>query len=143
MNNENNGMQKRMLIMTLIVFVFFIAYEFLVLKPKQEAREAAAKIELKKEQNAAPQVNQNGNLAPNNMSSDLGALSTKNISTSSIVSTITTLHNIIEIDSLGRIAQVTLRDKQYHDEDGNAIKLFENNQLRPLEVRFTNREINN
>jgi len=143
MNNENNGMQKRMLIMTLIVFVFFIAYEFLVLKPKQEAREAAANVELKKQQNAAPQVNQNGTLAPSNMSSDLGALSSKNIASSNIVSTITTLHNIIEIDSLGRIAQVTLRDAQYHDEDGKAIKLFENNQLRPLEVRFTNREINN
>ena len=35
--NQNNGMQKRMLIMTLVVFVFFIAYEFLVLKPQQEA----------------------------------------------------------------------------------------------------------
>ncbi len=56
MNNENNGMQKRMLIMTLIVFVFFIAYEFLVLKPKQEAREAAANVELKKQQLANDKI---------------------------------------------------------------------------------------
>ena len=27
--NQNNGMQKRMLVMTLVVFVFFIAYESL------------------------------------------------------------------------------------------------------------------
>ena len=43
--NQNNGMQKRMLIMTLVVFVFFIAYEFLVLKPQQEAKAALVKQE--------------------------------------------------------------------------------------------------
>ncbi len=42
--NQNNGMQKRMIIMTIVVFVFFIAYEFLVLKPQQEAKMAQAKL---------------------------------------------------------------------------------------------------
>jgi len=34
-NNQNSGLQKRLIIMTVLVFVFFIAYEFLVLKTKQ------------------------------------------------------------------------------------------------------------
>ena len=55
--NQNNGMQKRMLIMTLVVFVFFIAYEFLVLKPQQEAKAALAKQEQTQKQNSAPDVN--------------------------------------------------------------------------------------
>ncbi|MBT5983025.1 MAG: membrane protein insertase YidC, partial [Campylobacteraceae bacterium] len=50
--------------------------------------------------------------------------------------------NIIEIDSFGRIAQVTLLEEQYIDEDGKQIKLFASNQLRPLEVRFSNRALN-
>ena len=74
MNNQDNGMQKRMLLMTLIVFVFFIAYEFLVLKPQQEEREAAKKIELAKQ---APEIKQNMNMTSSSMSKDISSLSSK------------------------------------------------------------------
>ena len=147
--NQNNGMQKRMLIMTLVVFVFFIAYEFLVLKPQQEAKAALAKQEQVEKQNAAPDVNAttqmvstdvNGN--PVDMTKSLDALSAKAIASSQIVSVIKTAKNIIEIDTLGRIAQVTLVEEKYKDENGNQIKLFEANQLRPLEVRFADVNLN-
>ncbi|WP_375724385.1 membrane protein insertase YidC [Arcobacter sp. KX21116] len=152
MNNLNNnqGMQKRMLIMTLIVFVFFVAYEFLVLKPQKEAQ--AAKIAQEKivKANNAPQVAQdstNPASAPvSNMSTPSNvadAISSKTIATNDIVSTITTDKNIIQIDKLGRIAQVTLLERQYINEDNSHIKLFEPNQLRPLEVRFADKNINN
>jgi len=151
MNNLNNnqGMQKRMLIMTLVVFVFFVAYEFLVLKPKQEAQAAKIAQEKKLNANSAPQVAQNSNptsaqvsnaSTPSNI---VDALSSKTIAENDIVSTITTGKNIIQIDKLGRIAQVTLLEKQYITEDGAHIKLFEANQLRPLEVRFADTNINN
>ena len=132
-------MQKRMLLMTLIVFVFFIAYEFLVLKPQQEEREATKKIELAKQ---APEIKQNMNMTSSSMSKDISSLSSKAVNSNDIITTITSKHNIIEIDNLGRVAQVTLIDKQFIDEDGKQIKLFESNQLRPLEVRFENRTIN-
>ena len=147
--NQNNGMQKRMLIMTLVVFVFFIAYEFLVLKPQQEAKAALAKQEQVEKQNTAPDVNTttqmvstdvNGN--PVDMTKSLDALSAKAIASSQIVSVIKTAKNIIEIDTLGRIAQVTLVEEKYKDENGNQIKLFEANQLRPLEVRFADVNLN-
>jgi YidC/Oxa1 family membrane protein insertase len=147
--NQNNGMQKRMLIMTLVVFVFFIAYEFLVLKPQQEAKAALAKQEQVEKQNAAPDVNAttqmvstdvNGN--PVDMTKSLDALSAKAIASSQIVSVIKTAKNIIEIDTLGRIAQVTLVEEKYKDENGSQIKLFEANQLRPLEVRFADVNLN-
>ena len=60
-----------------------------------------------------------------------------------IITTITTEKNIIQIDKLGRVAQVTLQEAKYKDEEGNQIKLFEADQLRPLEVRFANADINN
>lgn len=148
--NQNNGMQKRMLIMTLIVFVFFIAYEFLVLKPQQEAKAALAKQEQTQKQNVAPDVNSvdtkmvstdvNGN--PVDMSNSTDALSSKSIATSQIVSTIKTAKSTIEIDTLGRVAQVTLVEEKYRDENANQIKLFDANQLRPLEVRFADTNIN-
>ena len=147
--NQNNGMQKRMLIMTLVVFVFFIAYEFLVLKPQQEAKAALVKQEQVQKQNAAPDVNAstqmvstdvNGN--PIDMSKSLDALSAKAIASSQIVSVIKTAKNIIEIDTLGRIAQVTLLEEKYKDENASQIKLFEANQLRPLEVRFADVNLN-
>ena len=148
--NQNNGMQKRMLIMTLVVFVFFIAYEFLVLKPQQEAKAEKAKQEQAQKQNAAPDVNTaatqmvatdvNGN--PVDMSKSVEALSSKAIANNQIVSVIKTAKSIIEIDTLGRVAQVTLLEEKYKDENGNQIKLFESNQLRPLEVRFADTNIN-
>ncbi len=148
--NQNNGMQKRMLIMTLIVFVFFIAYEFLVLKPQQEAKETLAKQEQVQKQNSAPEVNTatpqmvstdvNGD--PMDMSKSVEALSPKAIASSQIVSAVKTTKNIIEFDTLGRVAQVTLLEEKYKDEDGNQIKLFESNQLRPLEVRFADANLN-
>ncbi|PLY10307.1 MAG: membrane protein insertase YidC [Arcobacter sp.] len=152
MNNLNNnqGMQKRMLIMTLVVFVFFVAYEFLVLKPQKEAQAAKVAQEKSTQANSAPQVVQNSanpESAPaSNISSPsniVDALSTKAIIANDIVSTVTTGKNIIQIDKLGRIAQVTLLERQYITEDGSHIKLFEADQLRPLEVRFADSTINN
>ncbi len=143
--NQNNGMQKRMLIMTVVVFVFFIAYEFLVLKPQQEEKAALAKQEQVVQKKATPDVTMvatdvSGN--PIEMSKSVDALSTKAVASSEIISVITTRENTIEIDKFGRIAQITLLEKKYIDEDGKQIKLFESNQLRPLEVRFEDRNIN-
>ena len=143
--NQNNGMQKRMLIMTLVVFVFFIAYEFLVLKPQQEAKAALVKQEQVQKQNVAPELSPvNGNMADNsaNAPKSVDGLSSKIVASSEIVSVIKTAKNIIEIDSLGRVAQVTLLEEKYKDENGNQIKLFESNQLRPLEVRFADVNLN-
>ena len=143
--NQNNGMQKRMLIMTLVVFVFFIAYEFLVLKPQQEAKAALAKQEQAQKQNVAPDVSPvNTNTVSNSVdtSKSINVSSSKDVSNSQIVSVINTAKSIIEIDNLGRIAQVTLLEKKYKDENANQIKLFEANQLRPLEVRFVDTNVN-
>ena len=140
--NQNNGMQKRMLIMTLVVFVFFIAYEFLVLKP-QQAKAALAKQE-QMQKNAAPEVSPvNTNIAVNSANAPkVDLLSSKSIDSSQIVSVIKTAKNIIEIDNLGRVAQVTLLEEKYKDDKGNQIKLFDANQLRPLEVRFAEANLN-
>jgi YidC/Oxa1 family membrane protein insertase len=134
--------QKRIFIAMLLSFVFFIGYDYLYIQPQQEAYEkqqASAQVldTTKSTQNSAPQSSTN-KLSPNN-----AVAPTVILDSSEIVTTITTKKNIIKIDSFGRIAQVTLLDKQYIDESGDKIKLFAVDQLRPLEVRFSNRDINN
>ncbi len=148
--NQDKGMQKRMLIMTLVVFVFFIAYEFLVLKPQQEEKAKQQEIAKQEQANAAPDVATATNASPSGqpasseeMKNSISALSSKAIGSANILTTIKTNRNIIEIDKLGRVAQVTLLEEKYKDEDGNSFKLFEANQLRPLEVRFANADVNN
>ena len=135
--SQNNGLQKRMIIMTVLVFVFFIAYEFLVLKPKQEERAALAKIEQEKKENAAPEV------APVVVDANAKtSLETPKSTDNKIVTKIKTQSNIIEIDNLGRVAQVTLLEEKYKNDKGEQIKLFSADQLRPLETRFADSSTN-
>ncbi|MFW2380065.1 membrane protein insertase YidC, partial [Aliarcobacter butzleri] len=67
---------------------------------------------------------------------NVDTITSKNVSDSQIVSVITTAKNVIEIDNVGRVAQVTLTEEKYKDEKGAQIKLLEVNQLKPLEERF-------
>jgi len=141
MNKEKT--QKKILIATALSFAFFIAYDFLYLQPKQ-----AAVTELNK-QNAIQQTTAQTtkNSAPttvnNSVSAQNSAPTTNTVITTDIVSIIETKNNIIKIDNLGRVAQVTLKEVQYVDEDNKQLHLFEQNQLRPLEVRFANTATNN
>jgi len=135
--------QKRILLATVISFAFFIAYDFFYLQPQQalinqqnaEKKEMIVEnknITLKDNINNAPIVKTIANQAP----------VSDNIEVSSVISTIITNKNKFEIDNLGRIAQVTLLEPKYVDEENNQIKLFTKNQLRPLEVRFADSNIN-
>ena len=144
MNNQNPGMQKRMLLFTVIVFVLFLVYEFTVLKPQQEAKQQ--QLQEQQAANKAPDTQQMSTPSTTAQGSapsmDVQALSPKAIASKDIITTITTGKSIYEIDTLGRIAQVTLREAKYVEEDGTQIKMFEANQLRPLEVRFGNANLN-
>ena len=131
--------QKRILIATVISFAFFLLYDYFYIQPQQKALQAQqAKVAQHKQinqTNQAPQVTSTNkdNVAP----------AVKDIKKNEIISTITTNTSIIQIDNLGRIAQVTLTKTQYIDKEGKAIKLFNADQLRPLEVRFVDSKINN
>jgi len=143
MNKENT--QKKILLATALSFAFFIAYDFLYLQPKQ-----AAVNELNKQntiQQTTTQTTQNSAPAAIHKTietqNSAPTTNTNDVVTTNIVSTIETKNNIIQIDNLGRIAQVTLKKVQYVDADKKHIHLFDQNQLKPLEVRFANTAINN
>lgn len=150
LQNDTNKQQtqKRILIATVLSFAFFIAYDFLYLQPKQElvnqanANNATTSVKMdQNNQNPTPSMATN---APQSTQQNVVNSAPSSVgSAGNIITTIKTLKNIIEIDKLGRMTQVTLRERQYtNDDDGKQIKLFDRNQLKPLEVRFSNRNIN-
>jgi YidC/Oxa1 family membrane protein insertase len=142
-NMNNGGMQKRMLVMTLVVFAFFLAYEFLVLKPQQEAKLKEQAAQTQNVSNTANQAPVQEAQAPAlGTPTAIQAPDSNAIASKNIASVIKTNKSIYEIDTLGRIAQVTLQESKYINEDLNQIKLFDANQLRPLEVRFSDVNVN-
>jgi len=137
--------QKRILLATAVSFAFFIAYDFLYLQPKQAlVDEANAKNKIVNQQIQSQNGIANSNQAPMITSQTVAnqAPVSNDIATSKIVSTIKTSKNIFQIDNFGRISQVTLTVAKYIDEKGEHIKLFKADQLRPLEVRFSDSQIN-
>ncbi len=48
----------------------------------------------------------------------------------------------LQIDELGRIHKAILKEKKYVNEDGSALSLFDENGIKPLELRFQNKEVN-
>ncbi|MGB5866930.1 MAG: membrane protein insertase YidC [Arcobacteraceae bacterium] len=137
--------QKRILIATVLSFAFFIAYDFLYLQPKQAlVNEANAKNAVTLEKKSTTTAQSSATQAPmTSVQNVANNAPVANLSTNGVITTITTLNNIIEIDNLGRISQVTLSGNQYVTDDSKQhIKLFDINQLKPLEVRFSNRNIN-
>ncbi len=136
-NNQNKeDTQKRILLATLLSFAFFIAYDFLYLQPQQKEQALITQQQTKEVSTSkdSPKVSkiQENHTAPK----------TKDINKETIISTIQTSALIYEIDSLGRIAQVTLKKQKFDTNEGESIKLFNSSQLRPLEVRFANTALN-
>ena len=48
----------------------------------------------------------------------------------------------LQIDELGRIHKAILKEKKYVNDDGSALSLFDENGIKPLELRFQNKEVN-
>jgi YidC/Oxa1 family membrane protein insertase len=150
-NVDKQDTKKRILVATVISLFFFIIYDFMYLQPELKKQEEQKKIEEQAKQNRNNTV-VDDNVAPStNSAPTMTSQSTttnaappvKNTTNANILSTIKTANSIIQIDSLGRIAQVTLTNKRYeNNEHTGGIKLFTNSQLRPLEVRFSNGDLN-
>ena len=59
-----------------------------------------------------------------------------------IISKVTSDKMELQIDELGRIHTFILKEKKYLNDDGSALSLFSENGIKPLELRFQNKEVN-
>ncbi|RLA75072.1 MAG: membrane protein insertase YidC [Epsilonproteobacteria bacterium] len=137
MTNKDDK-QKRLLIAMVLAFAFFIAFDYFYIQPQVIAD--------KTDKQSTKQDTTTNNKAPQTSSKIESATNTapkeQTIKQEDIVSTIQTKNNEIKIDKLGRIAKLKLKQSQYIDEDGKAIQLFNIDSLKPLEIRFSDRSIN-
>ena len=51
-------------------------------------------------------------------------------------------HYVITVDEFGRIAQMELLEAKYHNEEGNNLKILNVNEVKPLEIRFSDVKLN-
>lgn len=64
------------------------------------------------------------------------------VDSTNITSTIKSDKIELQIDELGRIYKVLLKEKKYLNDDGSPLSLFDENSIKPLELRFQNKEVN-
>lgn len=123
--------QKRILIATLLAFIFFIGYDYLYLS-KLQPNENNQTTQIS--QNNAPITNQNANVAPQKVAK----------AEKTLVKVSGKLANF-EIDEFGRISSFVLNEKKYKTEGENPTQInlinLEQSPL-PFEIRFSDSALN-
>jgi len=122
MNGKEN--LRRIIIATVISFVFFFAYDYFVLKPQAKnthTTETSKKIS----NNSSKKTQQN----------------TKRIINAKIIAEVKSKDFDIKIDEFGRISSFLLREKKFN-EKGKEINLVSPKLPKPLEIRFADTTLN-
>ncbi|MGE4295545.1 MAG: membrane protein insertase YidC [Campylobacterales bacterium] len=127
---------KRLILAAVIAFAFFAVYDLFFLETPRQTAPA-------QQQSAATQ---NPN-APAATASSASVTSPDRqvgsaLAGERIIATVKTAVSTLEIDELGRIRQVSLSGLVFETEDHAQQKLLDPAQTRPLEIRFTDRLIN-
>ena len=122
MNNNSN--MRRIIIATVISFIFFIAYDYFVLQPKQKEAQKIA------EQNKTAQTIKEEKTKIN-----------KSILNSKTLVTVRAKDFEAKIDEFGRISSFILKQKKFK-EKGKDINLVSDKLPKPLEIRFDNQTLN-
>ena len=149
---EQMNTQTRVLIATVLSLLVFIAYDYFFMPKPSHLKEANATAAVQREAQAQP-----GSAAAPAASSAAAApaasqpkgagsapvTGTVGNDLSRVVATVETSNATIEFDALGRISQVYLKDKQYRNEEGAELKLFNSPKIpKPLEIRFSDPALN-
>ena len=138
---EQLDLQKRLIIALALSFLVFVGFSFFMDKaqPVKIVQDANQSTQNQKMNNQAPA---SASAAPEPASKTPTANTAPVQDKSKILATISSDRSIIEIDEFGRIAQVTLLEKKYRDDQGHALKLFKADAVKPLEIRFSDTAIN-
>ncbi len=133
--------QNRIIIATVLSFLFFATYDyFFIPKPVQNPTESV-------EKNISKTSTSTKKTITSEITSDIPSNTQKSSLKSNgkdIIFTLKAKNYELKIDKLGRISKFYLNEKKYTSPDGKRLQLV-NDELGflPLEVRFTDEEINN
>ncbi|MCF6201527.1 MAG: membrane protein insertase YidC, partial [Hydrogenimonas sp.] len=137
--------QMRVLIATVLSLIVFIGYDFLFMPKQVSSQIDSNRSEVNKiTDKSAP----GAPVVPADLKSDStekgnSAPVVKSSKIETVLATVDTTNARIEFDALGRISQVYLKDRQYRDEAGEELKLFNSPKIpKPLEIRFSDPKLN-
>lgn len=125
------SVQKRVILATLLSFIFFIAYDYFFI-PKNlpfEQNQTASNVSMSKNLTAPSQENVNSNVV------------IQSVANKKEIVKIRGSHFEASIDSLGRISKFYLNDEKYKNVDGSRLQLLGDQPL-PFEIRFSDRILN-
>jgi YidC/Oxa1 family membrane protein insertase len=128
-------MQTRVVIAIVTSFLFFVIYDtyFLPQSSLQNTQTQTSQTQTQKDINQAPANSQslNSQNTPPAKHSEFDK-----------ILTVVNFHKTTwQIDSLGRVAQVTLKEKKFNKKN-NQLHLFDEKSIKPLEMRFSDSTIN-
>lgn len=151
---NNNTPNTRIFTAIILSLIFLVPYMYFF-APKTELNgDANATIQsannindmLKNAQDSAQSISESNapsfdtstpkNLDSNAIKAPISSDSTK------IITDIKSSKMELQIDELGRIHKVLLKEKKYLNDDGTPLNLFDDNSIKPLELRFQNKEVN-
>ncbi len=121
---NNSGQMKRIIIATVISFIFFIAYDYFVLQPQ-------AKKEMTKEQN----------ISKTEVKTSIKAPQKTKILKNKYVLTINSKEYKAKIDQFGRISEFILKEKKFNEKN-KKLDIISDKTPKPLEIRFENPKLN-
>jgi len=135
---EQQDLNKRLLLALALSFFVFVGYSYLF--PPQQAVESTEQTVSKHQTPAA-------SATPTAINSTPATTDNKNnapVSTSSmaLLATISSNTFKISIDEFGRIAQYELLEEKYKDDEGKNLKILGTQEVKPLEVRFSDVNLN-
>ena len=135
---EQQDLNRRLLLALALSFFVFIGYGyFFPATPPAETAQTTVNTT-----HQTPAVDTASNQAPAPSASSDTVASAPVQSASPTLSTVKADHFVMTIDHFGRISQVELLEKKYHDDEGENLKILNVNEVKPLEVRFSDVKLN-
>ena len=135
---EQQDLNKRLLLALALSFLVFVGYSYLF--PVQKNTKQNVKTEIVKDTENRHQTPTVENTAMTTKIADTNK-APLTLNSKSILR-VNANHFILNIDEFGRISQVELLEKKYHNEEGNNLKLFKEEEVKPLEIRFSDTTLN-
>lgn len=136
---QQNDLQKRLLLALVLTFIVFIAFDLFMPKP----------VKISDQNKTVTTAQQTPNIvstAPSPVTKNVPTIQQATqagapVTTVKALTTVTSDRFIYLIDELGRIAQVTMLEKKYNYE-GKNLELLNPAWVKPLEIRFADAKLN-
>ncbi len=137
---QQNDLQKRLLIALVLSFLVFVVFDMFMPKTAKNADNNAT---VTTQVQATPTTQQQTPKVVNNSTTTVQSVGQNAAPISSIkaLTTVTSDRFVYTIDEFGRMAQVKMLEKKYEYE-GKKLELLNPNWVKPLEIRFADTTLN-